>query len=33
MDAFAILDDGKPRIIKRDFKNEKIPIFRKGKDG
>lgn len=34
MDAFAILeDDEKPRIIKRDFKNEKMPLFRKSKDG
>ena len=33
MDAFATLEDGKPRIVKRDFKNEKMPIYRKSKDG
>jgi hypothetical protein len=33
MDAYAILEDEKPRIIKRDFKNEKMPLFRKSKDG
>jgi hypothetical protein len=33
MDAYAILEEGKPRLIKRDFKNEKMPIFRKSKDG
>lgn len=33
MDAYAILEDSKPRIIKRDFKSEKMPVFRKSKDG
>jgi hypothetical protein len=33
MDAFSNLEDGKPRIVKRDFKSEKMPIYRKSKDG
>lgn len=33
MDAFASLEDNKPRIVKRDFKNDKMPIYRKSKDG
>lgn len=33
MDTYAILEDSKPRIIKREVKSDKLQITRKSKDG